>query len=611
MIRFTHVATTMSLVAALTASWTVQATAQRGMPRGGYPGNGGRLPPPPGRDVPDTTARAGARPADAPPEPTTDDVRIAQRDFERYRRYRLREEGPSRPNGECDDTIGNFCYWYDPTQPPPPAEDPAIGKARDRLRALLDSVAVRLPGERWIAGQRVRYALDANKLPDAERAARECQGSSSWCAQLVGLALHEGSRYAAAESAFAVALGRMTPLERCRWGEVSQLLDETLRGRYRNLTCEQKQLFEDRFWWLARPFYGLGPNDARTEFHARLTMAQVLDGSATPYQFAFSKDEREMVIRYGWSRAWTKATVRGPGPYPQETIVGHETVPAYPFSPATGQFDYPGRSDSGSWSPDFRPALARYGPAYAKTIAGVRHQLSLFRRGDTALVVAAWDMRSDTNAARGPLDATLVLADSQLHTGIASRQGAGPTGMLSARAPWGNGLMSLELRDPSHEWTARARYGVMPPYAIGARVTLSDLLIFTPSGELPQTLDEAAPKAMGAIRVRASEKLGLFWEMYGVSAAGEQATVSITVIRENDEPGFFARQARRLRLMQSEEPVTVRIGEQTTPGVNRASRSVTLDISTLSKGTYRLELELEVPGQYAVRAERVIEVTGK
>ena len=221
---------------------------------------------------------------------------MAQREFERYRRWRLKEEGPSRPNGECDDTIGQFCYWYDPTQPPPPPEESGVGHARVRLLALMDSVASRLPGEKWVAGQRVRYYLDANRIADAERAARECQGASSWCAQLAGLALHEGGKYAAAESAFAAATSRMTPLERCRWGEVSVLLDETLRQRYRNFTCEQKQTFEDRFWWLARPFYGLGPNDARTEFHARLTMAQVLDGSATPYQFAFSKDEREMTI---------------------------------------------------------------------------------------------------------------------------------------------------------------------------------------------------------------------------------------------------------------------------------------------------------------------------
>ena len=572
---------------------------------------GGRMPPPPVRDVPDTAARTGARPAGSPPEATSEDVRAAQRDFERYRRWRLKEEGPSRPSGECDDTIGNFCYWYDPTQPPPPAEDPAIGAARVRLLALMDTVAARLPGEKWVAGQRVRYYLDGNRIADAERAARECVSSGSWCAQLAGLALHEGGKFAAAESAFVVATSRMTPLERCRWGEVSVLLDETLQQRYRKFTCEEKQAFEGRYWWLARPFYGLGPNDARSEFHARLTMAQILDGSATPYQFAFSKDEREMTIRYGWSRAWTKAMVRTGGPYPTESIIGHESVPAYPFSPATGQFDYPGRSDSGAWSPDFRPALARYGPAYAKKMSGIPHQTALFRRGDTAVVVTAWDARNDPLAARGRLDATLVVADSQLHAGVGHLASAGPVGVLTARAPWGPELLSLELRDPAHEWTARVRYGVMPPYAIGARVTISDLLIFTPSGELPQNLEEASAKAMGVIKARASEKLGLYWEMYGVNAAGEQATVSITVIKEGDDPGFFTRQARRLRLLKSEEPVSMRIGEQTTPGVNRASRSVTLDISTLSKGTYRLELELEVKGQYAVRAERVIEVSGK
>ena len=36
-----------------------------------------------------------------------------------------------------------------------------------------------------------------------------------------------------------------------------------------------------------------------------------------------------------------------------------------------------------------------------------------------------------------------------------------------------------------------------------------------------------------------------------------------------------------------------------------------LDISTLSKGTYRLLLEVEAAGQFALRAERTIEVVGK
>ncbi len=39
-------------------------------------------------------------------------------------------------------------------------------------------------------------------------------------------------------------------------------------------------------------------------------------------------------------------------------------------------------------------------------------------------------------------------------------------------------------------------------------------------------------------------------------------------------------------------------------------RSAYLDIKTLKKGSYIVQLEVEVAGQYVVRAERALEVTG-
>ncbi|MBI3790207.1 MAG: hypothetical protein HY275_04945 [Gemmatimonadetes bacterium] len=456
----------------------------------------------------------------------------------------------------------------------------------------------------------MRYFLDVNRTGEAERAARECTASGPWCAQLLGLALHEANNFTGAEKAFATARERMTALERCRWGDVVALLDDALRGRYLKMTCEQKEAFEDRFWWLARPFYGLGYNDARTEFHARLTMAQILDGTASPYQFDFNKDEREMLVRYGWSRAWSKSPARGPSI--AESIVGHERVPAYPFVPLTGMFDYPARTDSSLWAPEYRPALGRYGPTYATTLVELRHQAGLFRRGDTAVIAVAWDASNEKPPA-GPFIAHLVVADSGLHPGVATNTFEGPRGSLLARTRWGGVLLSAELRQPGAKWAARTRYGVQPPLNVGARVTLSDVLLYkVDDGEPPQTLEEATVKALGALKVRSSDKVGMYWELYGVDAAGEQATVTITVVPDQVEEGFFTRQARKLNLMKATEPVSMRIGDQTAPGVNRASRSVSLDISTLNKGTWRIEVEIEIKGQpYALHAERTIEVTGK
>jgi hypothetical protein len=565
----------------------------------------------------DTGILPGGRdPRMADTMPTPDDARTAQREFEHYRRGLLPEVSNDRPaEGECDDNLGTMCYWYDDRHPPPSTEDKKITTARNRLLALLDSVAKRMPGDRWTAGERVRYYLDARRPADAERAARDCQTTGPWCPQLLGLALHEESKFVAADNAFREALEKMSPNERCKWADIRYLLDETLQQRYRKLTCEEKVAFHERFWWLARPFYAFGPNDARTEYFARLTMSQTVSGTAVPDDLGqgYTPESMEIALRYGWPRAWSRSrSGGGRGAPPQESVTGYESVPAYPFAPSTYMFDNPGASDSVAWSPQFKPVVARYGPSYAKRLENLTHQSALFRRGDSAVIVIGWDVRGDTGA-RGTLDVALTTTNNDLTSATTVKgKDEGGHGVMRATGPWGPLLVSAEVRAPEHSWTARARYGIRPPFAIGARVTLSDLLLYEPGDTPPTTLEEATARMLGSLKVHSGQKLGMFWETYGSAVAGENVTVGITVERDDaEEPGFFARQARRLKLTKESEPVVLKIGEQTERGLSRTSRGVMLDISTLSKGTYRLLLEVEAAGQYALRAERTIVVVGK
>src|SRR5204862_3417383 len=90
-------------------------------------------------------------------------ARSAQAEFESLRRHNLPRE-PGHGGADCDERVGRFCYWYDDDgetrpPPPPPPEAAAITRARDRLLTTLDSAALALPGDAWIAGQRVRYLL--------------------------------------------------------------------------------------------------------------------------------------------------------------------------------------------------------------------------------------------------------------------------------------------------------------------------------------------------------------------------------------------------------------------------------------------------------------------
>ncbi|MFI5311144.1 MAG: hypothetical protein ACHQQ3_07935, partial [Gemmatimonadales bacterium] len=75
--------------------------------------------------------------------------RRAQSDFEAYRRFHLPTARSARPS-RCDEQVGNFCYWYNENEPPPPKEPEAITQRRVQFLTLLDSLARRAPDDRWI-----------------------------------------------------------------------------------------------------------------------------------------------------------------------------------------------------------------------------------------------------------------------------------------------------------------------------------------------------------------------------------------------------------------------------------------------------------------------------
>ena len=128
---------------------------------------------------------------------------------------------------------------------------------------------------------------------------------------------------------------------------------------------------------------------------------------------------------------------------------------------------------------------------------------------------------------------------------------------------------------------------------------------------LPASVEEVAPHAIPTERVRAGEKLGVYWEAYGTDPGGEKIKVSLIVARENpddEEGGFFKRLARSLKLARSVTPVSVGVDDISARGVTTSARAIELDISTLTKGAYYVQLEIVVAGQPTLRSEHRIEV---
>lgn len=563
---------------------------------------------------------AGPLPLLAQFTPTAEDARLfgqrEQAKFETFRRANLPISRSNVPNA-CQERVGRFCYWYDEKAEPAPPERAEVSAARTRLIDVLDSLGQAHPADTWISGQRVRYLDEAGRGNDALAAARACRAFGWWCDALEGFALHQLGRYAEAESAWARVLTQLPPGLQCRWQDMGLYLDRDTRQQYQRNSCgtPQRDAFENRAWFFARTRYGMAGNDSRSEHFARLTYAEFLREAPSAYMFGFDEDERELVLRFGWSRAWSRGpdlpSAFGSAPGPNFSITGHDPTPAHRFIPPFHVLSNPTVSDSTDWAVQLPPVVARYQPPYAKRILMLEHQQALFRRGDSALVVLAYDVRGLPSMAGATLEGALVVTPGgtpQPFDTVASD--VPPRGTLAMRAPWGPLLLSAELAAPDSSVLARARYGIRPPYALGTRVSLSDLLFYTPYGEFPTRVEEALPHALATQRVRATEKLGIFWEAYNTNPAGERMTISLTVVPETEEAGVLRRGLRALRLAKQSAPVSITVEDVSARGVSLTGRSVELDISTLRKGDYLVQLEISVAGQYTIRADRRLVVIG-
>ena len=534
--------------------------------------------------------------------------RQAQARFEQLRREHLPASRSSRP-GRCDEQVGRFCYWYDENAPGAPLEPKITTDARAQLIALLDTLAKQVPDDRWISGQRVRYLAEAERFPEALAAAKACGVGGWWCELLVGFSLHLMGEYESADSAYALALRQMMPRDRCAWRDLSLLIDDDTRQQYKRLPCDdpKRAAFEDRVWFLSRTLYQMHGNDSRTEHYARLTMVMMLQDAPSAHQFGFDDDEKELTLRFGWPRQWSRA---GYDPRSRSySVTGHEPTPAYRYIPAGFVLGNPSMSDSTNWALQLPPVIGRYAPPYAKVLKPLVHQKAMFKRGDSALVVVAYDATPMKEMNGTPAYAALIVTPGDAARGYVARaKAAEPTGVLTVKAPWGPQLMSAEVAAPARNAVARARYGLQPPYAIGTRVTLSDLLFYKPYGAFPATVEEAAPHAHSTERLRADEKLGVYWETYGTDPQGEKMGISLTVVREVEESGFLRRQAKALKLVREATPVSVSVQDLSARGAEVSPRAIELDISTLTKGSYIVQLEIGVAGQYGIRTDHRIEI---
>jgi hypothetical protein len=516
-------------------------------------------------------------------------ARAAQAAFERvrYRNFPWTESYGGGGGGACDEHVGRFCLWHDDTErdwEPPPERD-AVKRERAELVAALDSAAAASPGDAWIAGQRVRYRVDAGRPADAVRAADACRAERWWCLALRGYALHFAPDYLAAATAFAAAIEAMPPAERREWEELAPAITDEDAKALRRMAPAARAAAVRRLWWLADPFWMQPGNDRLTEHYARLVADRLQDRARTSEGLFWADDLREVLVRWGQPTGWER--IRPRLGQTDGGIVTHY-APSFEFIPTLAMARDPFAIRAAEWKTEEKGARSVYAPPGVRRLDPLPHQLAAFRRDGRAEVVAAFAMKPDSLPPAPVLDAGAVLMrDADAPPVAQTARVSGTRGVLRLRADPTQAVVSIEAREPISRRAARARFGVDLRRMGDAGLSLSDVLLLDRPDARPTSLDEAAPLARGATDFAPGDRIALYWEVYGLRGGADSVTFSVALARRPS--GAVRRAAESIGLSRAAAPVRMRwVEAPPAPGV--LARSLAIALPRVSPGDYVLEV---------------------
>ena len=500
--------------------------------------------------------------------------------------------------------VGRWCEWHPNLRDyVVPDEGKDIIRARAQLLRELAKLADSLPGDDWIAGQRIRYLLETRDT-SAITVARNCRATKWWCDALLGMSLHVSGDFAAADSAFAASLEAMpTPL-RCHWNNLSPLLDDDIRGTYHKMSCAQREAADARIWWVSDPLFMTPGNERRTEHYSRVLHTMLQQDAVNTYGSSWGGDLAELILRFGWAEKWTQEPSRSMYPEMQPSISGHEREPGYHFFLTQQPPDSLATIGDSLFDIYQFPPREQYAPTYTKGFVKLDAQVARFRRGDSTRVIAAFDVGTDTIFGKTKFTAALVAMGDEATAPSETVVPESPTrNVLSVSTIWKEQLVGVELLANDSSGAARWRAGFAEIPLDSGKISVSDLLFVDGAPSLPADLSEATLRAHGGTKFRRNSKIGLFWELYGKTPADSALPISLTILPI--EEGLFRRTFRALHIAPKLSPLNIRWQENGAAGVLSA-RSIVLDLSAVPGGKY--SVTLQVGDDPKAATTRIIEV---
>jgi hypothetical protein len=415
------------------------------------------------------------------------------------------------------------------------------------------------------------------------------------------------------------------PVEGRRWWtDIAIFLDGELRRDYESSFGTQRDSLERRFWWLADPLYLTPVNDRRTEHMARNVICWLQSQAPSGHGLGDAETRRQIVLRHGWPLGWVVSGQTRNRRRISAVYAGHRRQ----FLPRSGFILDPSSILPGEWSiaryhvrtaeespvgerdePRSAAPFETYAPTYLSSFTILEHQLAVFPRGDSAVVVAACDQSADPAWLEAPVQVGLFLARDELtQPVVVEPDGDEPRGVLSATVGADPRLLSLEVFSEQGRRAARVRYGLRPRRLERFQFAVSDLLITSGDSPLPESLGSAIPRTRGSLRVLAGEKLGLYWEVYGLGPDAETATVHLALHKVGE-----GRLGRLQEVELAENPPLSLGWDEVVPAYTRAwPRSLAVDLpEDLIPGIYAFYLEVGARGREPVRSVRALLVEAR
>jgi hypothetical protein len=282
-----------------------------------------------------------------------------------------------------------------------------------------------------------------------------------------------------------------------------------------------------------------------------------------------------------------------------------------------GEVLFAGTMTEGSWGVEEDFPLSGYdlpmGGAAARWFSPLAHQLAVFPRGDSVVVVAAYDLPAHGVSPSVRVDAGFALlpADDGLGEMRTFRaDGSAGTGVFAMTAEAVPSFLSLELVIPEEGALARARYGVdLSPRPMGIPL-LSDLLLIT-EGALPESLPGAVATARPSTRALPGEELGIYWELHGLDLL-DLAEVPLSLALHPPPSGRLVGALQwlgeRIGLLEDIMPIRTSWVEEVGEG-SFMGRSIGFRFPEEREGRYLIELRVELPGREPLIALQEVEVT--